>query len=189
MVGTSCRMTMRTMVSMALRPRSSTRVRPPVLRSRWKRSDSSCMCSKVRIGEPAHRVHRHLGEHAVAHLRQRRHQDAHAAIGDRHGDRRGEHPDQPVGGGDRRAALAGQRIGRPFEGEGNRDGGELGGEQQHHRAQHAQLAGRAGRPARYRATGGASVDSSAPRLAETAGVSLSESWWWRWWWSLIERFI
>ena len=40
---------MRTMVSMALRPRSSTRVSPPVLRSRWKRSDSRCMCSKVRI--------------------------------------------------------------------------------------------------------------------------------------------
>ena len=48
MVGTSCMITMRTMVSMALRPRSSTRVRPPVLRSRWKRSESWCMCSKVR---------------------------------------------------------------------------------------------------------------------------------------------
>ena len=46
-VGTSCMITMRTMVSMALRPRSSTRVRPPVLRSRWKRSESLCMCSKT----------------------------------------------------------------------------------------------------------------------------------------------
>ena len=91
------------------------------------------------VGEPAHRVHRHLGEHAVAQLRQRRHQDAHAAVGDRHRDRRGERPDQPVGGRDRRGAVAGERVGRPFEGEGHRDGRELGRKQQHHGAEHAQL--------------------------------------------------
>ena len=47
MVGASWSITMRTMLSMPLRPRSSTRVSPPVLRSRWKRSDSACMCRKV----------------------------------------------------------------------------------------------------------------------------------------------
>ena len=46
-VGTACMITMRTMVSMALRPRSSTRVSPPVLRSRWKRKESWCMCSNT----------------------------------------------------------------------------------------------------------------------------------------------
>jgi len=39
--------------------------------------------------EPAHRVHRHLGEHAVARLLEQRHQDAHATIGNGHGDGRG----------------------------------------------------------------------------------------------------
>ena len=34
MVGISCRITIRTMTSMPARPRSSTRVSPPVLRSR-----------------------------------------------------------------------------------------------------------------------------------------------------------
>ena len=135
----SCMITMRTMVSMPLRPRSSTRVSPPVLRSRWKRSDSWCMCSKIMIGEPAHRVHRHLGEDAVAHLGEHRHQDAHAAIGDRHQDRRGQHPGQPGRRRDRRTALPGQRVGRPLEGERHRDGGELGAQQQHHRDHDAQL--------------------------------------------------
>ena len=76
--------------------------------------------------EPPHRVHRDLGEHAVAQLRERRHQDAHAAVGQRHRDRRGDRPGQPGVGRDRRAALPGQRIDRPFEGERHRDGRELG---------------------------------------------------------------
>ena len=47
MVGRNVISTMREMLSMPSRPRSSTRVSPPVLRSRWKRSDSRCMCSKA----------------------------------------------------------------------------------------------------------------------------------------------
>ena len=47
MVGTKVISVMREMFSMPSRPRSSTRVSPPVLRSRWKRSDRRCMCSKV----------------------------------------------------------------------------------------------------------------------------------------------
>ena len=61
---------MRTMVSMALRPRSRTRVRPPVLRSRWKRSDKQMHVLEGEHRQPPHRVHRHLGENAVAPLRQ-----------------------------------------------------------------------------------------------------------------------
>ena len=127
------------MVSMALRPRSSTRVSPPVLRSRWKRSDSWCMCSKAMIGEPAHRVHRDLGEHAVARLREHRHQDARAAIGDGHQRSAPRAPRRATSRRDRRGPLPGQRVGRPFEGERHRDGRELGEQQQHHRDQHAQL--------------------------------------------------
>ena len=76
---------------------------------------------------------------AVAQLRRHRHDDAHAAIGQSHHDRRGHGPDQPVVGADRGAALAGERVGRPFEGEGRDDGGELGEQQQHRGAEHAQL--------------------------------------------------
>ena len=48
---------------------------------------------------------------------------------------------------DRRRALSDQRVRRPFEGERHRDRGELGGEQQHQRAEHAQLqVGAVGRP-------------------------------------------
>ena len=54
-------------------------------------------------------------------------------------DRRRERPSSQDRRRHRRGALAGQRVGRPFEGEGHRDGRELGGEQQHHGAQHAQL--------------------------------------------------
>ena len=87
--------------------------------------------------QPAHRVHRHLGENAVAQLGERRHQDAHAAIGERHHHRRRQRPGDDVVGPERRGAVAGQRVGRPFEGERHRDGGELGGEQQHGREDHA----------------------------------------------------
>ncbi len=47
MVGTSVSTIRRESSSMPLRPRSSTRVSPPVLRSRWKRNDNWCMCWKV----------------------------------------------------------------------------------------------------------------------------------------------
>ncbi len=90
-------------------------------------------------GQPAHRVHRHLGEGAVAQLRQHRHQDAHAAVSDGQGDRRGHRPEQPVGRSHWRTAGAGQRVGRPFEGERHKDGRELGRQQQTKRAQHPQL--------------------------------------------------
>ena len=90
-------------------------------------------------GEPPHRVHRHLGEDPVAHLGEERHQDAGAAIGDRHRQRRGEHPDEPGRARSRRARLAGQRVDRPLEGERNGDGGELRQQQEEHRQEHAQL--------------------------------------------------
>ena len=168
MVGASCRITIRTMVSMPLRPRSSTRVSPPVLRSRWKRSDSRCMCSKVMERQPAHRMHGDGGEQAVAPLLQERHQHAHAAIGEGQQDRarrsasRARHrsavPPWPV-----------RRIGRPFEGERHRDGGELGQHQEHHGTEHAQLQVARGRTARYRATDGAGcAAASRPRRTPRA---------------------
>ncbi len=95
MVGTSCRMTIRTMVSMPLRPRSRTRVSPPVLRSRWKRSESMMHVLEGDERKAAHRMHRDLGEEPVAHLREQRHDDAHAAVGDREQHRRREDPDEP----------------------------------------------------------------------------------------------
>ena len=67
---------------------------------------------------------------------------------------------------DRRACPAGKRIGRPFVGERNRDGRELGRQQQHHGADHAQLqVAPVGRP-----DIGPQMDdgrSNAPRSAET----------------------
>jgi hypothetical protein len=91
------------------------------------------------IGEPAHRVHRDLGEDAVARLREHRHEDAHPAVGNGERDRSRERPDEPCGGQDRRTPLPGERVGRPFEGERHDDGGKLGGEQQRHRRGDAQL--------------------------------------------------
>ena len=72
---------------------------------------------ECQISEPAHRVHRHLGEDAVAPLREQRHQHAHAAVGERHDDRRRDQPHRPVRRAHRRLPCAGQRIDRPFEGE------------------------------------------------------------------------
>ena len=91
------------------------------------------------IGEPAYRVHGDLGEDAVAHLGEHRHQDARATVSNSHCDRSRERPEEPGGGRYGRASLPGQRIGCPFEGEGNRDGGELGREQQHYRRGNAKL--------------------------------------------------
>ncbi len=89
--------------------------------------------------QAAHRVHRHLGEDSITQLGKRRHQDAHAAVGQRHQHRRRQRPGDHIVGPKRRGAVAGQRIGCPFEGERHRDGGELGGEQQHGREDHAVL--------------------------------------------------
>jgi hypothetical protein len=81
--------------------------------------------------EIAHRVHRHLGEHAVARLSGQRHHDAGQTIGDC--------PDHPGDNGPIgprqikwRTWLSGQRVGRPLEGERHRDGCELGDQQQRH---------------------------------------------------------
>ena len=89
--------------------------------------------------QPPHRVHRHLGENAVAPLGEKRHDDAHAAIGERHHDRRRERPGEPIVRRHRRRAAAGERIGRPFEGERHRDGREFGEEQKHGRENDAAL--------------------------------------------------
>ena len=85
--------------------------------------------------QPPHRMHRDLGEQRVANLGDAGHQDAHAAIGRGHHDRRRNHDGEPGGAGAVR--LMGERIGRPFVGEGHRDGGELGGQEQAKRHQHA----------------------------------------------------
>ena len=84
--------------------------------------------------EPAHRIHRDLGEQAVARLGEQRHHDAHAAIGRGHRERHRHHPTPG-----RLVGLVDERVGRPFEGEGHRDGGELGREQQPERKQHPRL--------------------------------------------------
>ena len=47
MVGIRIISSMRVICSTPRRPRSRTRVRPPVFFSRWKRSDKRCMCSNV----------------------------------------------------------------------------------------------------------------------------------------------
>ena len=61
--------------------------------------------------QPPHRVHRDLGENAVAPLRQHAHEDAHAAIGERHQHRRRQRPGEPVVG-DRSARCRGRRARR-----------------------------------------------------------------------------
>ena len=91
------------------------------------------------VGEPPYRVHGNLGEDAVAHLREHRHQDARPAVGNGQHDRGGERPNEPRRGRDRRAPLPGQRVGCPLEGERHGDGDELGGEQEQHRHGDAQL--------------------------------------------------
>ena len=68
-------------VSMPLVPRSMTRDSPPVLRSRWKRSDSVWTCAKVETATSRMRVILHLGEDAVAQLRESLHQDARGGVG------------------------------------------------------------------------------------------------------------
>ena len=97
-VGTSCMITMRTIVSMRVAPALEHARQAAGLALEMEAQRELVHVLEGPVGEPAHRVHRHLGEDAVAHLGEHRHQDAHAAIGDRHQDRRREHPDQPGGG-------------------------------------------------------------------------------------------
>ena len=90
-------------------------------------------------GQSPHRVHRHFCKQAVTQLGERRHQDTHATVSDGHGDRRSQRPKQPVRCGDRRSAVSGERIGCPFEREGDCNGREFRGQQQNHGANHPQL--------------------------------------------------
>ena len=119
-------------VSIALRPRSSTRVRPPVLRSRWKRSDNWCRWTKTSIGEASHRVHRHRGEQRVAPLLGQRHEDAQEAVEDGQRDGAGQHRSAAAAA---LKAFRRQRVGRPFERIGRRDRDQLRGQHQRDREQ------------------------------------------------------
>ena len=86
---------MRDSVSMPSRARSSTRAEPAGLALEMKAQRQHVHVLERDDREPAHRVHRHLGEHAVAHLREQRHDDARDAVGKRHDDRRGQRPGRP----------------------------------------------------------------------------------------------
>ena len=76
------------------------RDRPPVWRSRWKRSDSRCRCSKVSQRHPPHRALLHGGEHRVAQLAEAGGGDAQQAVADdqreRHGEHRAARPSAPA---------------------------------------------------------------------------------------------
>ncbi len=84
--------------------------------------------------ELSHRMHRHLGEQPVAHLRQHRHEHAGETVEDRQQDGRAPEPVAGRGGlrGDIPAAARHrhQRVGSPFEGERRHHGDALGDEQQ-----------------------------------------------------------
>ena len=88
-------------------------------------------------------------------------------------DRRGDHPDQPDGVPAGALRLAGQRVGRPFEGERHRDGRELGDEAAAPSPERPASSGRRGRTARCRATDAPAWCSNAPRSADT-GLKLAE---------------
>ena len=89
--------------------------------------------------QPAHRIHGHFGENAVAPLGEKTHQNARRAIGKSHHDRRRQGPSQPIVRRDRRCATPGERVGRPFESERHGDGGELGDKEQHGREDNARF--------------------------------------------------
>ncbi len=139
MVGASCRMTIRTMVSIAVAAALEHPRQPAGLALQVEAQRQLMHVLEGADGEPPHRMHRHLGEQAVAKLRQRGHHDAHAAIGDGQGNRSRKHPCHPRIGSDRGASLPGQRVDCPFVGERDRDRGELGDQQQQGRLQHAEL--------------------------------------------------
>ena len=82
----------------------------------------------------AHRVHRHLGEEPVTHLREQRHGDTCHAVEDREQDRRSPQPVHSLVGRHPRA-VRGFRDGdkcirRPFVGEGHHHRGEFGQNEQ-----------------------------------------------------------
>ncbi len=118
-VGTVLRMVKRTMVSMPLVPRSMMRDRPPVRRSRWKRSDRLVHVHEGPVGELAHGMLADAGKQRVAQLVEAVLQDARAVIGQHQHDR-AEKEGRQQADGVRRVV---QRIRRPFE--------EIGHEQQH----------------------------------------------------------
>ena len=94
------------------------------------------MCSKVRMASRRTAFIATLAKMPSRHWVSTPHHDAHAAIGERHHHRRRQRPGDDVVGPDRRGAVAGERVGRPLEGERHRDGRELGDEDQH-RGEHA----------------------------------------------------
>ena len=83
-------------VSMPLVPRSMTRERPPVLRLQVEAQRERVDMGEGRNADFAQRVILHLGENAVAQLRESLHHDARKHIGD----------DEAEGDGDRGAASA-----------------------------------------------------------------------------------
>jgi hypothetical protein len=89
--------------------------------------------------QPPYGIHRHLGENAVAPLGEEPHQNARPAIGERHHDRRGERPSEPIVRRYRRSAATGKRVSRPFKSEWHGNGGELGNEKKHGRENYARF--------------------------------------------------
>ena len=89
------------------------------------------------IGELADRVHGDAGKNSVAPLGQHRHQHAQGAIAQGHDQRRGDQPQRPVRRLYGSGVRAGQGVDRPFEGEGHRQGRDLGEQQEHDRPDHA----------------------------------------------------
>ena len=135
MVGAVASMVKRTIVSMPLVPRSMMRDRPPVRRSRWKRSDSSCMCTKVRKASwrtacwptRANSASRSWLKPSCTIL--------HDIVGDDQHHRREQEIRQRRRGG----VVAGQRVGRPFEEIGHDHQHQLGDDQKHGRPDKAHL--------------------------------------------------
>ena len=90
MVGAVASMVKRTIVSMPLTPRSMMRERPPVRRSRWKRSDSSMQMHEGAEREDAHRILADARKQRVAQLAEAALHDADDIVGD-HQHHRREH--------------------------------------------------------------------------------------------------
>ena len=89
--------------------------------------------------QAAYGVERHLGEQAVAELRQERHGDAQARVSRDQRERHRQHRDHRGPGRGAPLADRHQRVGRPLEGERHGERHELGGHQEHERHDHAQL--------------------------------------------------
>ncbi|MEH2571562.1 hypothetical protein V1272_000897 [Bradyrhizobium sp. AZCC 1708] len=143
MVGISCRITIRTITSMPVRPRSQDARQAAGLALQMKAQRQFVHVNEGDVGEFAHRMHGDAGEDAVAKLRQHRHKHPHRAVACGHQQWRGDQPQHPVRGLDRCRAHAVERIDRPFEGERHRQRRELRREQQHHRPDDAHFQVRA----------------------------------------------